>query len=151
MAQRELILKDFRAVLAELDRLQNDGYTQLGQWNLAQICDHLAYFIDGSLDGYTFRVNWLFKTLFGRIALRSILSKRQMKSGIPTPQKPLPESGIDEAAAVARLRRAIERLEAHQGELHDSPFFGHLTPEEWRTLHLVHCTHHLAFLKPATR
>lgn len=151
MAKRDLNLKAFRAVLVEIDRLQKDGYTQAGHWNLAQVCDHLAYFIEGSLDGYSFRVNWLFKTLFGRIALRSILSKRQMKSGIPTPQKPLPAPGIDEAAAVARLCRAIERLEAHEGELHDSPFFGHLTPEQWRTLHLVHCTHHLAFLQPAAR
>ena len=84
-----------------------------------------------------------------RLVLRRILSQRRMKAGSPTPQKPLPAAGGDEAAAIARLSTAIERLQAHQGELHDSPFFGHLTPEQWRDLHLIHCAHHLSLLVPA--
>jgi hypothetical protein len=71
-----------------------------------------------------------------------------MKAGGPTPQKPLPAPGGDEAAAVERFRQAIERLQRHQGQMHDSPFFGHLTPQEWRALHLIHCAHHLGFLMP---
>jgi hypothetical protein len=63
---------------------------------------------------------------------------------------PSPEPGGDEAAAVARLKKAINRLQAHSGEMHDSPFFGHLTPEQWRELHLIHCNHHLALLHPKT-
>src|SRR5439155_19401952 len=118
-----------------------EGYEKLGQWDLAQVCDHLTYFIQGSLDGYTFRVPWLLKFLFGRFMLRRILKHRWMKSGIPTPQKPLPPAGGDEAAAVARFKQMIERLQAHQGELQPSPFFGYLTPQQWRELHLIHCAH----------
>jgi hypothetical protein len=148
MEQRQLQFKDFAEVRAEVARLQHGGYQKLGQWDLAQVCDHLTYFIQGSLDGYTFRVPWLLKVLFGRFVLRRILRKRRMKVGIPTPQKPLPPAGGDEAAAVERLKQMLDRLEAHQGELHSSPFFGYLTPQQWRDLHLIHCAHHLGFLTP---
>src|SRR5262249_22439463 len=142
---------DFRTcqgVTAELDRLHAGGYEKAGTWDLAQVCDHLTYFIQGSLDGYTFRVPWLFKALFGRLVLRRILGQRRMKAGITTPQKPLPPPGGDEAPAVARLKQVLQRLETHQGELHPSPFFGHLTPQQWRERHLIHCAHHLGFLIP---
>lgn len=146
--QRELEFPNISAVVKELDRLHRGGYTKNGNWDLAQICNHCAFFIEGSLDGHQFKVPWLFKVLFGRMVLKRILSQRKMKSGVFTPQKPVPEPGGDEEAAVARLRKALERLEKHAGELHDSPFFGHLTPEQWRDLHLIHCAHHLAYLQP---
>ena len=148
MDPRQLELKGFPEVLAEIDCLQRSGYQKAGQWDFTQVCDHLTYFIKGSLDGHAFHVAWLLKSLFGRCVLRRILKKRKMKAGVFTPQKPLPAPGGDEAAAVARLKEVIGRLQTHQGELHDSPFFGHLTPEEWRELHLIHCNHHLGFLVP---
>jgi len=146
--QRELRFDDFPAVLREIDRLQQSGYERGGVWDLAQACDHLTYFIQGSLDGHQFKVPWLIKVLLGRFVLRRILSQGRMKSGVFTPQKPLPAPGLDESAAVTRFRQMIERLDAHQGELHASPFFGYLTPDEWRRLHLIHCAHHLNFLTP---
>lgn len=148
VSARSLEFQDAKAVQAELDRLHRGGYQRRGQWDLAQICDHLSFFIAGSLDGANYRVPWLFKVLFGRLALRRILTQRRMKSGGPTPQRPLPAPGGDEAAAVARLSQLLQRMEAHAGEFHPSPFFGHLTPQQWRDLHLIHCAHHLGFLMP---
>ncbi len=148
MPQRPLDFKTFAEVRSELDRLHQSGYEKLGQWDLAQVCDHLAFFIRGSLDGFTFRVPWLFKVLFGKMVLRRILTQRRMKPGVFTPQKPLPSSGGDEAAAVARLKGLLDRLEGLSGELHPSPFFGRLTPDEWRQMHLIHAGHHLSFLSP---
>src|SRR5436309_2966521 len=49
--QRQLEFKEFADVLAELDRLHQGGYEKLAQWNLAQVCDHLAYFMEGTLQG----------------------------------------------------------------------------------------------------
>src|SRR5262245_49859104 len=148
MERRPLEFPDFAAALADLDRLHRGGYQKAGGWDLAQTCDHLDYFIRASLDGATFRVPWLFKVLFGRLALRRILSQRRMKAGILTPQKPLPTPGGDEAEAVARLKQTVERFRDHSGALHASPFFGSLTPQQWRDLHLIHCAHHLSFLIP---
>jgi hypothetical protein len=132
----------------ELDRLHRAGYQKASQWDLAQICDQLTYFILGSLDGHPYRVPWLLKVLFGRMVLKKILKAKRMKANSPTPQKPLPAPGGDEAAAVGRLKAALDRLEAHQGEMHASPFFGYLTPAQWRELHLIHCAHHLGYLIP---
>jgi hypothetical protein len=42
----------------------------------------------------------------------------------------------------------MDRLRTHQGEMHASPFFGYLTPQQWRDLHLIHCAHHLGYLIP---
>jgi hypothetical protein len=137
-------------VAAEADRLHAGGYDKAGRWDLGQVCDHLSYFIAGSLDGHPYHVPWPFKALFGRLALRRILGQKQMRAGMPTPQKPLPAPGCDEAAAVERLKHALRRLEAHEGELYPSPFFGYLTPQQWRELHLIHCAHHLGFLVPRT-
>jgi len=146
--QRQLQFNDFAEVQAEVDRLHQRGYEKLGQWDLAQVCDHLTYFVQGSLDGFTFRVPWLLKVLFGRFVLRRILKQRRMKEGGFTPQKPLPAAGGDEPAAVVRFKQSIERFQAHPGEFQPSPFFGHLTPQQWRDLHLIHCAHHLGFLAP---
>jgi hypothetical protein len=148
MTPRDLEFKDFDAVRAELDRLHLNGYDKAGAWDLAQICDHLNYFMTGSLDGHQFKVPWIFKALLGRIVLRRILTNRKMKRGVFTPQKPLPEAGGDEAAAVDKFKNTITRFDAHKGEFIDSPFFGHLTPDQWRDLHLTHAGHHLGYLIP---
>jgi hypothetical protein len=150
MQSRDLDFRDTKTVGEEIDRLHKDNYEKTGSWDLAQACNHLTYFIEGSLDGHPYRVPWFLKVLFGRLVLHRILKQRRMKPGGPTPQKPLPLPGDDEAAAVARLKQALQRLESHQGELHASPFFGYLTPQQWRDLHLIHCAHHLGFLIPKT-
>jgi hypothetical protein len=149
MPHRELKFSGYSDVLAEIGRLQGSGYEKSGQWSLGQICDHLAYFMEGELDGFTFKVPFLVKLLFGRLVLRRILSTGKMKSGIRTPQDPLPAPTMPDDAGIARLEKIIGRLEVHQGEMHDSPFFGHLTPAQWKRLNLIHCAHHLGFLQPA--
>jgi hypothetical protein len=146
--QRRLDFKDFSDASAEVDRLHRGGHEKAGQWDLAQVCDHLTYFMKGSLDGHPYRVPWLLKVLLGRLVLRRILKQRRMKANGPTPQKPLPSPGGDEVAAVARFQQTLKRVQGHPGEFHDSPFFGHLTTRQWRDLHLIHCGHHLGFLVP---
>jgi hypothetical protein len=148
MAQRTLSFQNFDEVHAEVDRLHLGGYEKGGNWDLAQVCDHLRYFMEGSLDGWKFKVPWLIKTMFGKMALNGILTRRKMKAGVFTPHKPLPEPGGDEAVAAAKFKQVMERVKSHPGGFHDSPFFGHMTPEQWRELHLIHCGHHLGFLMP---
>jgi Protein of unknown function (DUF1569) len=148
MNHRKLDFKTYDDALAEVERLHRGGYVKQGNWDLAQICDHVNFFMVGSLDGHQIRVPWIVKVLFGRMVLRRILTQRRMKLGGFTPQKPLPAPGGDEAAAVARFKQTVERLKTHQGDLLASPFFGYLTPEQWRDLHVIHAGHHLGFLQP---
>lgn len=39
MPRRTLNLATLDDVAAEIDRLQRDGYSPTGKWNLSQICD----------------------------------------------------------------------------------------------------------------
>jgi hypothetical protein len=148
MRQRELNLRTIDDCIAELDRLEKSGCTPQGNWDFAQVCNHLSFFIEGGLDGYKFKVPWIFKALFGKMVLKRILTQRKMKSGQFTPQKPLPEPGGDPKAAASRLRTALIITRDHQGDFVPSPFFGYLTPEQARDLAVIHCAHHFAFLEP---
>src|SRR5262245_49527699 len=118
MRQRILEFKDRADVVAELERLRRGGYTPRGKWDLFQMCDHLAYFVEGSLDGHQFTTPWLFKALFGRLFLRRILKTGKMKSEVPRPQKRTRKAGgaeAAEAAAASRRRRGRRRRPAHLG------------------------------------
>jgi hypothetical protein len=148
MQPRDLTFVTFHEVMAEVDRLHAKGYDRAGNWDLAQVLDHLCYFMNGALDGFQFKVPWLIKTLFGKMALNATLKSKRMKRGVFTPQKPLPVSGPDEKEAVARFKMTLERFTAHQGEYHPSPFFGKLSREQVHALNLIHCGHHLGFLLP---
>ena len=148
MQPRDLELKNFDEVLAEAERLHRQCYARAGQWELAQVLDHLTYFMKGGLDGYTFKVHWIIKTLLGKMVLRRILSQKRMKRGVFTPQKPLPEPGGDEAAALTRFREMLKRFVDHQGDYQTSPFFGSVSREQSQELNLIHCRHHLGYLIP---
>lgn len=148
MPTRQLDFHTYDELLAEVDRLHEQGYRATGKWNLSQICNHCADFIEQGLDGYRFRIPWVLKATLGKLFLRKILSTRKMKDSQYTPQRPLPQPDLDESEAIARLKIAVERLLVPGVALHDSPFFGRMTPEECRELHLVHTMHHLGFLVP---
>ncbi len=145
---RELHLQNCDEVLTEVDRLHTQGYTRTGNWDLAQVLDHLTFFMRGPMDGYQFKVPWLMKVLLGKWAKRSILSAKKMKRGVFTPQKPLPPSGLDEAATVKRFTEILTRLRNHQGALLPNPFFGPMSLDETLELNLLHCNHHLGYLIP---
>lgn len=148
MQPRDLDLANFDAVLQEVDRLHQQGYEPVGNWDLAQVLNHLAYFMKGALEGSQFKVPWLIKALLGKIVLRRILSTKRMKRGQFTPQRPLPPSGLDEAEAVASFRDVVKRFTSHVGDYVPSPFFGKMTREECQELNRIHCNHHLGYLIP---
>ena len=148
MNPRDLDLKNFDEVLAEAERLHRNGYDRTGAWDLAQVLDHLTYFTKGGMDGYTFKVPWIIKAIFGKMVLKRILTNKRMKRGVFTPQKPLPEPGGDEAASLVRFRETIQRFVNHQGEYLPSPFFGQVNRQDCQELNLIHCRHHLGYLIP---
>ena len=40
--RRHLDFHDFDAVTADVENLHKRGYTKLGNWDLSQVCNHLA-------------------------------------------------------------------------------------------------------------
>jgi len=148
MQPRDLDLPDFKAVLLEVDRLHHKGYEPVGNWDLAQVLNHLAYFMQGALEGSQFKVPWIIKALFGKMVLRRILNSKRMKRGQFTPQRPLPPSGLDESEAVKSFHAMVNRFANHQGEYVPSAFFGKMSREECQELNRIHCNHHLGYLIP---
>ena len=59
-----------------------------------------------------------------------------------------PPDWLDAPVVLARLHKAIDRMQTHKGSLAPSPAFGPLSPNYLREVHLWHCEHHLGFLVP---
>ena len=89
MPRRQLQFNDLDAVIADLDHLNQAGYDLQGNWDLAQICDHLAYFIRGSLEGYApeDKPPWLIRFLFAKPMLKKIMRRQP----VPDRQRAVPD------------------------------------------------------------
>ena len=149
----------------EAARLRAAGYEKRGNWDLRQIADHCAEWIELALSG-DYRppavmkpVFFVLRKTFGPKMLRKVLATGAIKAGLPTDPKTVPppadardgtRDDAAEAAAVDRLRTAADRLAAHAGPVPDSPLYGPMTADEAKRLHAIHCAHHLGFLEPAS-
>lgn len=151
MQRRQVHFSEYSDVADEIALLASSDYEKLGAWSLGQICDHLAYYYRGSLDGFDFKLPWLVRKLVGLFFLRRILSEQAMKPGLQTIPASVPEPDVDEETAINEALRLLDRLQRYPGPEQPSPFFGDLTPEQWKQLHLVHSAHHLGFLAPLGR
>ena len=58
MARREIAFLELGEICGELDRLYDGGYEKQGNWDLAQICDHCGYFVEGCLEGFGEKFPW---------------------------------------------------------------------------------------------
>ncbi len=151
----ELKFATLAEVIERLEALQRNGYTSLGKWNLAQVCEHLSDWACYMLDGYPkvpFPISlmlWGMKITTGRSMLRKIINTGKMAAGGPTiGQTVHPAAGLDDARSLQRFKETAERFEAHLGAFHPSPLFGELSAKDGLALHLVHCAHHVSFLAP---
>ena len=149
MDRRSLDLRDFDAVARDVDSLLAKGYRRAGNWDLAQICDHLSMTMEGSINGFSIQVPWLVRKLVAPIFYRRIVMTRRLPAGRKGPASLMPKPGGDPGEAVRRFKEWLGRVGVHKGDFELHPFFGYLTPEEWRDLHLMHTSHHLSFLIPS--
>ena len=147
-ARRRLRFDTFDDALAEVERLCACEYERVGSRNLAQMCDHLADALEGSVRGFDFRMPWLMRTLMAPLALRYVLKTRSIPIRAPMPKRREPRPDVDLVTSVARLRAAIATFENSPGPLAPHPYFGRISADTWRSVHLVHIAHHLGFLNP---
>lgn len=151
MRRRKLHIRDFDALAAEAERLAATGYQKVGNWNLAQACEHLAIVMEGSLDGFKFPpASWFWRCVLGPAIIRMTVGTWWMPTGLQCPDVSFaPRGNLSDAASVARFRRACERVRDWQGSYHAHPILGRITADHWRRIHLIHGMHHLNFLVPA--
>lgn len=147
-ARRRLTFASYDEAIAEIRRLKARGYRSGGSWTLGQICEHLSFYYRGSLDGFGFKLPWIIRVTLGAMIRRRMLRTRNMKPGSVTVPQSVPKGRGDDPALIDEAIHLLERLRDRVGELHDSPLFGRVSPEQWRDLHLIHTAHHLGFLHP---
>jgi hypothetical protein len=66
------------------------------------------------------------------------------------PKKFAPLPAKDLAVCLNRFREQIRAFEAWDRPAADHPFFGPISYEQWREIHLIHMAHHLGFLVPVS-
>lgn len=152
--RRKVAFASFDEVVRDAENLLAKGCEKAGNWDLAQVCFHLAEWLRYPLDGFPKPpllmrpLFWVARHTVAPGALRKALDKGELPAGAPTLKPSVAPPGGDAAAEVARLKAAVERFRAFAGPFHPSPLLGVLNADEGRRLQLVHCAHHLSFLVP---
>jgi hypothetical protein len=146
--RRRLSFSNLTEVMPDVDRLAPANHT-VGQWSLAQICNHLSTTFRYSIDGFPGKpVPWLLRKVLAGPIMRKMVQTGEMPAGQQGPAYLVPAPGLDARAEVESLRTELARFISHKGPLAFHPFFGTLTREQWDVLHRFHCALHLGFALP---
>ncbi len=149
MERRDLAFSEYGDIAREIEALHRNGYRKGGNWSLGQICRHLSFYYRGSLEGFAFRFPWILRATVGRLALRSALSPKRQRAGTPTAPPSVFSAEPDDEPGVREALDLLTRLGTNTAPMKPSGFYGDLTNEQWKALHLSHSAHHLGFLQPA--
>lgn len=131
-----------------MERLRRDGYTPAGQWGLAQVCEHLTLALGAMTGGFPRPFPWWVRWLGGPPVRAWVFATGRFPAGLPMPAGVAPPAGLDEGEAVGRLHEALGWFARFAGPLAPHPAFGRLSRRQWERLNLIHCAHHLSFLRP---
>lgn len=152
MKLRRVSFDAFDEVVDDIRRLHADGYTHGGNWNLSQICDHLAATLRGGMHGGIKPMPWIARATAGKLLTEYILLSRRMGSGFPTPVELAPaQLPADDPARVDECIATLAEARDFSGPLRPHPYCLGLTLPKWKRLMLIHCGHHLSFLQPAEK
>jgi hypothetical protein len=143
--RRKIQFDSFSAMLDDVERLQRDGYQRAGKWDLGTMCCHLADAIERSMDGFKTRAPLMIR-LASPLVLPIVLSTKRIPSGVNVAEIALPSGEQNAQQQIERLRRVIERYQAHREPLYPHPMFGRISRSKFDRLHLIHAAHHLSFL-----
>ena len=150
MKRRQLDFHSSDEAIQEIQRLREGGYDRAGNWNLTQICQHLTGTMDGTMNGFGFRIPWILRATFSKWAFRYALKTRKLGSGFPTFKslKPTHEDSVDDDTIIDECIQSMERCETYPGPIREHPLLNDVSVEDWRQFMWIHAAHHLGFLIP---
>lgn len=113
-------------------------------WNPAQVLQHCAQSVDGSLRGYPKVLPGILRATVGRVVVGRMLSKGVMRHNLvgPLPGGPPLDPTVDAQHALQRLLSSVTAFEAHGGPLQPHVLFGVLEKGAYGRYHVLHMADH---------
>ena len=150
-ARRALKLDCLRDSVTEVRRLQENGYSRVGEWSLSQACQHLSKTLQMSMEGAPFSVPFFLKPVARFLFFRRMMDGKPIRLSVKADPYFLPnEVGSDSEADIAEYEQLVSQVMADETDLiPNHPVFGKVSKDEWRKFHAWHAAHHLSFLVPA--
>lgn len=148
--RRRLRFESLDEVVVDVGWLAGQSTRQLGNWSLAQICQHLGTSMELSTSAERLFSVPLGLRIMGRLVRRRVLSKG-VPSGFQLPPAGAavlvpPEVSLEDG--LAQLDRGIAALDRTSRRA-AHPVFGALNVDQWYQFHLRHAEMHLSFIVPA--
>jgi hypothetical protein len=129
-----------RSAIAALDARDRSN----GAWPLPMVLNHLAQSIEYSIDGYPELKSALFRSAIGSVAFAVFEARGKMGHSLsePIPGAPALDPQAALVPARSRLLAALQRFEAHEGELAPHFAYGALDKPQYLRAHLMHLANH---------
>ncbi len=145
-------MRTYTDIAARARALHAAGALPTRQWTLPVICDHLAKAMIGSTGvlgpgAATGKSTPPYRRIAGRIL---VLHLGFIPSGVPSPQRIIPQPDVTWDEAISRLDEAIMLCQAQSQTARQwiaHPLMGFSDPKRWQRFHLVHARHHFRCLR----
>ncbi|HMT10022.1 MAG TPA: DUF1569 domain-containing protein [Ignavibacteria bacterium] len=132
-------------IIARIEKINADSKPLWGKMDAGEMLFHLQEPIRVSLGELKLK-RGLAGFLFGKIALKQVLSDKPFRKGVPTSDgfKPIGKYEIEtEKKKLIKLVSSLTENSTLVIGKNPHPFFGVLTPEQWSILTWKHLDHHL--------
>lgn len=132
-------------ILKRIENLKPESERQWGKMTAPQMLAHCSVSLHNAMGDLTLKHSFMGK-IFGRIALKRMLSDKPFDKNLPTEKKYVIANERDLEKEKVNIKALIERFsETAPDNLTKTPhpFFGVLTGEQWGVLQWKHLNHHL--------
>jgi hypothetical protein len=133
-------------MISRIQKLTPETKPLWGKMNVAQMLAHTQVALRVAMGDDKLKQS-LFGKLFGRIAIKKLLSTKPFGKNMPTAPEFIMREQKDFNKEKSALLHLVERMlkEGPNGLTKEPhPFFGKMTPEQWDTLQYKHLDHHLS-------
>lgn len=147
--RRPLKFDCLRDSVAEVHRLNESGYVKAGNWDLAQMCQHLSKSARIAIEGAPFSLPSFLKPVARWLLFDTIMKGQRTRLPLITAPQFRPEASPDADQEIAEYESLVNQVMADDADLlPDHPLFGIVTPDYWHQFFTWHAAHHLSYLIP---
>lgn len=147
---RKLTFASLKEVAADIETLRESGYVQGAEWNLSQICEHLAKTMKvGLLGRVPPQGSWIARHTLFRLLFWIVIKTGWMPSGAKAPDLLQPgDREEDDLRKIDQCLNLLLEADSRTEPIPPFPFAAGINLPKWKRLQQVHAAHHLSFLKP---